>query len=118
MGCIGFSYKLLWLKYRQLSNIMIEDPLGRIYDALLMRLIKERVSLQTNQPFQCSFGFKELADIARIPQSEHNDLLRRLLLTKRISINKNNIFVRDSLEILRQAEYYRCSKIPGRTKSG
>jgi CRP-like cAMP-binding protein len=108
----------MWLKYRRLSNLMIDDPLGRIYDAMLIRLIKERVPLDTNQPYHFDFGFRELAEMARIPESEHKELMRKLLLTKRITIKENEIFLNDSSEIFRHAEYYRRSnKIHTRKKT-
>jgi CRP-like cAMP-binding protein len=107
----------LWLKYRRLSNLMIDDPLGRLYDALLIQLIKEKVPLDTNQPYRLDFGFRELAEMARIPQNDHKEMQRKLLLNKRIVINDNGIFISDSSDIFRQAEYYRRSKIHARKKS-
>ena len=99
----------IWLMYRQLSNTVIQDPLGRVYDALLIQLEKERVAVNTNQPHMCNFGFKELADIARIPQKDHESLLRKLFMTKRITLVNNKIYVTDPSEVLRQSEYNRRS---------
>jgi len=95
----------IWFMYRQLANTMIENPLGRIYDALFTQLERERVPFNTNQPYMCNFGFKELAEMARIPPKDHETLLRKLFLTKRISIVENKLFVSDPSEVLRQAEY-------------
>ncbi len=33
----------LWFIYKQLANTLIQDPLGRLYDALLLQLEKNRV---------------------------------------------------------------------------
>jgi len=99
----------IWLMYHQLANTMIEDPLGRIYDALVTQLEKERVALNTNQPYLCNFGFKELAEMARIPPKEHENMLRKLFLSKRINIVNDKLFVSDPSEVLRQAEYSRRS---------
>jgi len=98
----------LWLMYRQLANTMIENPLGRVYDALAIQLEKEHVDFHTNQPYLCSFGFKELAEMARIPQMEQNSLLNKLMImTKRVNIVDNRVFVGDPAEILRQAGFSR-----------
>jgi len=97
----------IWLMYRQLANSMIENPLSRIYDALLIQLEKERVPLNAHHPYLCNFGFKELADMARIPQHEHSTLLNKLMLTKRFNIVDNKLFVADPSDVLRQAEYSR-----------
>jgi len=97
----------IWFMYKQLANTLIENPLGRIYDALATQLEKERVPLDTGQPYLCNFGFKEMADMARIPQIEHNNLINRLILTKRINIIDNKLFVSDPAEIFRQADFSR-----------
>jgi CRP-like cAMP-binding protein len=97
----------IWTMYRQLANTMITSPLDRIYDALLIQLEKERVPLNSNHPYMCNFSFKELADIARIPPKEHDALLRKILLTKRINIVQGKLFVSDPSDILRQTDYYR-----------
>jgi CRP-like cAMP-binding protein len=97
----------IWLMYRQLANTMIDNPLNRVYDALLIQLEKERVDFNANQPYLCSFGFKELAEMARIPQMEQNNLLNRLMMTRRINIVDNKLFVNDPAEILRQADFSR-----------
>jgi len=97
----------IWLMYRQLANAMIKNPLDRIYDALLIRLEKERVPLNTNHSYMCNFGFKELADMARIPPREHDALLRKILLTKRINIVQGKLLVSDPSDIFKQTDYYR-----------
>jgi len=97
----------IWLMYRQLANTMIESPLGRVYDALFTQLEKERVPLDAKQPYLCNFGFKELAEMARIPPMEQNNLLNRLMMTKKINIVDNRLFISDPAEILRQAEFSR-----------
>ena len=35
----------LWVIYKQLANTLIQDPLGRLYDALLLQLEKNRVPI-------------------------------------------------------------------------
>jgi len=97
----------IWLMYRQLANAMITNPLDRIYDALLIQLEKERVPLNSNHPYMCNFSFKELADMARIPLKEHDALLPKILLTKRISIVQGKLLVSDPSYVLRQTDYYR-----------
>jgi CRP-like cAMP-binding protein len=97
----------IWLMYRQLANAMITNPLDRIYDALLIQLEKERVPLNSNHPYMCNFSFKELADMARIPLKEHDALLRKILLTKRISIVQGKLLVSDPSDVLKQTDYYR-----------
>jgi CRP-like cAMP-binding protein len=97
----------IWLMYRQLTNTMIENPLSRVYDALAIQLEKERVDFNAKQPYLCNFGFKELAEMARIRQMEQNNLLNKLMRTKKLNIVDNRLFVTDPAEILRQAGFSR-----------
>jgi CRP-like cAMP-binding protein len=97
----------LWLIYKQLANTLIENPLGRIYDALQIQLEKDRVPLNTNQAHACNFGIKELVSMAGLPEEESNDLLRRVVLSKRVMLVNDKIYVTDVSDVARQAEYYR-----------
>jgi CRP-like cAMP-binding protein len=97
----------IWLMYRQLANTDIENPLGRIYDALLIQLEKDHVDMKTNQKHCCNFGFRELAGMAGLSRAESEDLFKKVLLTKRIYLSGDKIFVTDASDVLRQAEYYR-----------
>jgi len=103
----------IWLMYRQLANAMIANPLDRIYDALLIQLEKERVPLNSNHSYMCNFSFKELADMARIPPKEQDDLLSKILLSKRISIVQNKLLVSDPSYVLKQTDYYRRAQQRG-----
>jgi CRP-like cAMP-binding protein len=97
----------LWLIYKQLANTLIENPLGRIYDALQIQLEKDRVPLDTNQSHTCSFGIKELVSMAGLPAAEVNKLLGRVLLSKRIMLVNDKLYVADPSDVARQADYYR-----------
>jgi CRP-like cAMP-binding protein len=97
----------IWLMYKQIANTLVENPLGRIYDALLIQLEKDRVALNTNQYHQCNFGFRELAGMAGIPLEEREVLFKKILLSKRINLINDKIVVTDASEVLRQTEYYR-----------
>jgi hypothetical protein len=97
----------IWLMYKQLANTLIEDPLGRMYDALLIQLEKARVGLKTNQSHLCNFGFQELAGMAGIAPNESDTLIKKILLSKRILLSNGKIYVTDASEVLRQSEYYK-----------
>lgn len=97
----------IWLLYKHLANTLIENPLGRIYDALLIQLEKDRVALNTNQYHQCNFGVKELVGMAGISPEEGEALFKKIVLSKRISLINDKIVVSDASDVLRQTEYYR-----------
>jgi CRP-like cAMP-binding protein len=102
----------IWLISKRIATTLMEDPLGRMYNALLVQLEKERVALDTNQSHQCSFGFRELSGMAGIPAAEGENLGRKMLLGSRIRLVNGKIFVADTLEVKRQTDYYlRLQKI-------
>ena len=104
----------IWLLYRQLANTLIENPVGRIYDALLIQLEKDRLDLSSNMPYLCNFGFKELAGMAGISEMESNGLYKRISAAKKISLNNNKVFVSNVADVFKEAEYYRRAQEMGK----
>jgi CRP-like cAMP-binding protein len=100
----------IWFIYKQLANTLISDPIGRMYDALLIQLEKNRVSIN-NSPYTFDFGPKELVNMVGIPQNEGVLVLRKLMENKKIQIikdkDKDKIYCMDVAEISKQTEYFR-----------
>ncbi|MDR0402161.1 MAG: cyclic nucleotide-binding domain-containing protein [Treponema sp.] len=100
----------IWFIYKQLANTLISDPMGRMYDALLIQLEKNRVPINAS-PYAFDFGPKELVNMVGIPQQEGVLVLRKLMENKKIQIlkerDKDKIYVLDVSEIAKQTEYYR-----------
>jgi hypothetical protein len=97
----------IWFIYKQLANTLVSDPLGRMYDALLIQLEKNRVPLDNNAPYIFDFGPKELANMVGLPQKDSNLLLRKMLENKKILINGDKINITSVQEIIKQTEFYR-----------
>jgi len=97
----------IWLLYRQLDNTFIEEPLGRLFDALIIQLEKNRVDLTTKDSYQCSFGYKELMGMAGLATERADGLYNKFLDTKKINITEEKIFVNNVSDALKEAEYYR-----------
>ena len=97
----------IWFIYKQLANTLIRDPLGRMYDALHIQLEKNRVPLNSNSSYTFDFGPKELVHMVGLPQKEANQLLRKILDSKIVSITKDKIHTVSVQEIIRQTESYR-----------
>jgi CRP-like cAMP-binding protein len=97
----------IWFIYKQLANTLISDPLGRMYDALLIQLEKNRVNVLSAQSYSFDFGPKELVNMVGLPQGDGALVLRKLLENKRIQILKEKIYAVDVSEITKQTEYYR-----------
>ena len=97
----------IWFIYKQLANTLISDPLGRMYDALLIQLEKKQISINTTQPFTFDFGPKELANMVGLPPAEGNMVLRKMMENKKIQIVSDKIYAVDVSEITKQSEYFR-----------
>jgi CRP-like cAMP-binding protein len=98
----------IWFIYKQLANTLISDPLGRMYDALLLQLEKDRVPMDSPQnPHTFDFGPRELANMVGLSMKDANLLLRKMLENKKITINKEKIFTSSVGEIVKQSEFYR-----------
>jgi CRP-like cAMP-binding protein len=100
----------IWFIYKQLANTLINDPIGRMYDALLIQLEKNRIPINA-APFTFDFGPKELVNMVGIPQNEGSLVLRKLMENKKIQIlkdgEKEKIYSVDISDVSKQTEYYR-----------
>jgi CRP-like cAMP-binding protein len=97
----------IWFIYKQLANTLISDPLGRMYDALLIQLEKSKVAIQSAHPHVFDFGPKELVNMVGLPQGDGVLVFRKILENKKIQVVKDKIYVQDVSEIAKQTEYYR-----------
>ena len=97
----------LWFIYKQLANTLISDPLGRVYDALLMTLEKNHVTLRGGASHSFDFGPKELTGMVGIPSAEGGLVVAKLLENNKIKLVDNKFTVLDLAEVEKQCEYYR-----------
>ncbi|MHC6204776.1 Crp/Fnr family transcriptional regulator [Breznakiellaceae bacterium SP9] len=96
----------IWLIYKQLANTLITDSEGRMWDALLMQLEKERIPLTTKQHL-FNFGPKELINMVGLPSSEGLTVLNKLCSNKKIQIIKDKVITLDCSEIVKQVQYFK-----------
>jgi CRP-like cAMP-binding protein len=97
----------IWFIYKQLANTLLSDPLGRMYDALLMQLEKNRVPIKPGTSFTFDLGPKELVSIVGLPANEGSVIVHKLLENSKIRLVENKIAILDVTEVEKQAEYFR-----------
>jgi CRP-like cAMP-binding protein len=97
----------IWFIYKQLANTLITDPLGRMYDALLIQLEKKRVPQDTVAPHIFDFGPRELADMVGIAPQDANFVVKTLMKNDMFRLEGKRLMVRDVTEVLRQTNFYR-----------
>ncbi|MDR0476310.1 MAG: cyclic nucleotide-binding domain-containing protein [Treponema sp.] len=96
----------IWLVYKQLANTLINDPIGRMYDVLLIQLEKNRIGLIPKTSYTFDFGPKELANMIGIPTKEMQFIMSKILENNKIRIENDKMQILDVIEIVKQSEYY------------
>ena len=97
----------LWDMYKRLANTLIQDPLGRLYDSLLLQLEKNRVPIATKGKYTFQLGPKELLNTVGLSSDKGNPYIRKLFENKNMVLADNKIATNDVEEIQKQSEYYR-----------
>jgi CRP-like cAMP-binding protein len=96
----------IWLAYKQLANTLIENPLGRIYDALLLQLEKSRVNMETEKTHSFDFGLNELVNMVGLSPDEGALMMRKIMENRTIQIVDDKIFALDIQDIAKQAAFF------------
>jgi CRP-like cAMP-binding protein len=97
----------IWLIYKQLANTLIGNPMGRMYDALFIQLEKNRIPLDSKDPYTFDFGRPELINMVGLPEKNGNMLLAQMMEDKKLKIINDKIHTTSVEEILKQSEYFR-----------
>jgi len=97
----------IWFIYKHLANSLITDTLGRMYDALLIQLEKNRITFNPYASYTFDFGPRELANMVGIPPRDANLLIRKMLENGKIVIENDKIHANMVGEIIKQAEFYK-----------
>jgi CRP-like cAMP-binding protein len=107
----------IWFIYKQLANTLITNPLGRMYDALLIQLEKDRVLPKYNGSFSFDMGPGELANMVGLSPEESKPLLKKLLENRNFKVVDGKIYIANSSEIFRQSDYYKKTMLRDRSIS-
>jgi hypothetical protein len=97
----------IWTAYRQLENLMIRDPLGRIYDTLLIQLEKQKIRIESKQSHNFEFGTKELINMVGLPPEKGDMYVVQLLEDKHFMLEEGKIICTDILELEKNVQFYR-----------
>jgi CRP-like cAMP-binding protein len=97
----------IWLIYKQLANTLLTNPLGRMYDAMLIQLEKNRAPVNDPTPHTFDFGPAELANMVGLSKEENSIVLAKMLENKKVRVENNKLYTTSMLEIFKQTEYYR-----------
>ncbi len=97
----------IWLIYKSLANTLIQNPVGRMYDALLNQLEKGRINIRRSTSHTFDFGPKELMNMVGLPADTGQVHMREFLKDPKFKVVENKLFCSDISELEKQAKYHR-----------
>ncbi|MDR3248586.1 MAG: cyclic nucleotide-binding domain-containing protein [Treponema sp.] len=97
----------IWFIYKQLANTLVSDPLGRMYDALVIQLEKGRVSSKFTGSYMFDFGTNELVNMIGLGPEEGKAMQKKLMENRIFKVVNDKIYVTNCSEIARMSEYYK-----------
>jgi len=98
----------IWFIFKQLENALIINPVGRMYDALLVQLEKNRVNLESKVPYVFGFTWREFVGMMGLSEKEGNVRMGELMKNKNIQLDENGkIYVSSIADIVKQTDLYR-----------
>ncbi|HOP62593.1 MAG TPA: Crp/Fnr family transcriptional regulator [Spirochaetota bacterium] len=96
-----------WTAYRQLENLMIRNPLGRIYDTLLIQIEKQKIAIEFKKPHNFEFGSKELINMVGLSPVEGESLIVKLLEDKHIMLQEGKLISTDLSELEKTVLFFK-----------
>ena len=108
----------IWSLYRQLKNTLIVDPVGRVYDALVLELEKSRTDLTVRKPYNFGFGMNEFANMVGLPVPEVRMAIAKLLRSKELVLVDQELTIPDVTRIVKSNEYHKKMEIRSKSLRG
>ena len=98
----------LWSMYRQLDNASLSEPHAKMIDMLCLQVEKQRIELGTTKvSLQTEITPKDLANMCGLPNNQQPMAISQLNNDSNINIVAGKIFIKDVLELTKQAAFYR-----------
>jgi len=97
----------IWTAYRQLANLMINDPLGRLYDTLLTLAEKNHVKIAPRTSYNFDIGGKDLLKMVGLDPVKDERLLMELLKSRWLKLDEGKIICSDLVELEKQVAFYK-----------
>ena len=97
----------IWIMYKQLAYTVMTNPLGKMYEALMVQLEKNRIPIITGQAHSFEFGPSELINMVGLSKQEGSQAIKRLFENKNLRLVENKIYLNDMADIQKRAESYK-----------
>lgn len=97
----------IWTAYRQLANLMISDPLGRLYDTLLTLAEKNHVRIAPKAAHNFDIGGRDLLKMVGLDPVKDERLLMELLKSRWLKLDAGKVICMDLGELEKQVAFYK-----------
>jgi len=106
----------IWFIFKQLENALIDNPLGRVYGAMLIQLEKNRVNLDSTSLHLFSSKWDEFVNMLGLTEKEGYIMMGELQKDKNVQVNKGRVHVDSVQALVKMAEYYQKMDKIGKAK--
>ncbi len=97
----------IWTAYRQLANLMIDDPLGKLLDMLLIQVEKEKVQIKPKASYNFGITGNDLLKMVGMDPVKDQYHLIEVSKKKYIDLDQATIRCRDLSELEKEVSIYR-----------
>lgn len=97
----------IWMAYRQLGNLMISDPGGRLFDTLLTLVEKHRVRIAPKASYTFDIGGKDLLKMVGFDPTKDERLIMEMLKNRWMKLDAGVLICLDLGELEKQVAFYR-----------
>lgn len=97
----------IWTSNRQLANLLIDDPLGRMYDMLLTLVYQKKVPITSKNIHVFDISGQELIKMLSFPADQGEGYLMQLLEDKNMRLEQGKIVCANLVELEKQVQFYR-----------
>ncbi|MBW7857269.1 MAG: cyclic nucleotide-binding domain-containing protein [Leptonema sp. (in: Bacteria)] len=108
----------IWTAYRQLANLTIDDPVGRLYDMLLIQVEKNKIPVKAKATHDFNIGAGDLLKMVGFdPQNDQQYVASIINKHRWLKLDQGTIRCYDLLELERQVDFYRKAVLRKRQKA-
>lgn len=98
----------IWKSYRQLSNILLEEPLAKLWDMLLVEVETKKIETNARTPYTFDFGPKELVKMVGYDANEGKKYIKEMLASKKMSVtDEQKIHIASLKDLEDEAKFYK-----------
>ena len=108
----------IWTAYRQLANLLISDPIGRIYDLLLTLAEKNKIPTQAKTSHTFDISVQELSRMLGYNPAEGEKYVIKFIEDKNFRLEAGKITCSNLSELEKQVQFFRKKAALERKREG